>query len=132
MDRQLTSIALAGRLIRNARVMNRETLKQVADKIGVSTAYLSSIESAKSVPTPQLAEKISRSLDLDLLELMGLYNKLPEQVSEQLSRHDEIRELLYAIGELRLSQSEEREVYREIRDNAVKYVADKFKMVIDI
>lgn len=123
---------LAGRLIRNARIMNRETLTQVAKEIGVSASYLNHIEMARKIPTAKLIDKLVGRLGLSTLELTYLYNKLPEQVNEQLREHQEITNIIYNISELGLSRSEENEVYRGAIEHVVKYVADKFNKKIGV
>lgn len=71
----LTSL---GRYLRKLRIDRGELLKEMADKIGMSSAMLSSIENGKRNPAQDLASKIADAYCLSAAER----KKLRELVAE--------------------------------------------------
>ena len=60
---------LIGEQLRLARQQRGETLRQVAERAGVSTPYLSEVERGRKEPSSEVLAAIGRSLDTSLLDL---------------------------------------------------------------
>ena len=75
---------LIGEQLRIARQQRGETLKQVADRAGVSTPYLSEIERGRKEPSSEILSAISGSLETSLLDLTrGVAERLaPSTISK--------------------------------------------------
>lgn len=77
----LTSL---GRYLRKFRIDRGELLKEMADKIGVSSAMLSAIENGKRNPSQDFAPKIADAYNLDAAERCELFQLVAEN-SESVS-----------------------------------------------
>ncbi|WP_300869651.1 helix-turn-helix domain-containing protein [uncultured Clostridium sp.] len=64
----------AGSKIREYREKKEYTLKEVAEKIGVTLNYISLIERGLRVPCDDILYKLSEVLEV---EIFSLYNKIP-------------------------------------------------------
>lgn len=60
---------LIGEQLRLARLQRGETLRQVAERAGVSTPYLSEVERGRKEPSSEILSAITGSLDTSLLDL---------------------------------------------------------------
>ncbi len=60
---------LIGEQLRLARAERGETLREVAQRAGVSTPYLSEVERGRKEPSSEVLSAITGSLELSLLEL---------------------------------------------------------------
>lgn len=67
----------AGSKIREYREKKEYTLKEVAKRIGVSLNYISLIERGMRVPCDDLLYKLSEVLEVNVVEIFSLYNKVP-------------------------------------------------------
>ena len=75
---------LIGEQLRLARQQRGETLRQVAERAGVSTPYLSEVERGRKEPSSEILSAITGSLDTSLLDLTrGVTERLaPSNVSK--------------------------------------------------
>jgi transcriptional regulator with XRE-family HTH domain len=60
---------LVGEQLRLARQQRGETLKQVAERAGVSTPYLSEVERGRKEPSSEILSALTGSLETSLLDL---------------------------------------------------------------
>jgi len=67
----------AGSKIREYREKKEYTLKEVAEKIGVTLNYISLIERGLRVPCDDILYKLSEVLEVNVVEIFSLYNKIP-------------------------------------------------------
>lgn len=119
----LTSL---GRYLRKMRIDRGELLKNMADKVGVSSAMLSSIENGKRNPAPDFVQKVVAAYGLDASErdeLFGLVAENSESVSIGL-RGMEPRDQHLAFSFARrftdLSESEKERI-KEVLDEASRH-----------
>lgn len=68
-----------GRLIRQKRIMMSLTLRELADRSGISPSYLGRIERSERFPSAGVLKKIAGPLDLNVNELFILAGYLPPQ-----------------------------------------------------
>ncbi len=62
---------LAGQVLRSERVEQRRTLRQVAERAGVSPQYLSEVERGRKEPSSEMLESICGALGLRLADLLA-------------------------------------------------------------
>ncbi len=67
-----------GKFCRKLRVDNDELLKDMADKIGVASSYLSAVENGKRNVPQEWVDRIARSYSLNALELAELNQAVQE------------------------------------------------------
>lgn len=67
----------AGSKIREYREKKEYTLKEVAEKTGVTLNYISLIERGLRVPCDDILYKLSDVLEVNVVEIFSLYNKIP-------------------------------------------------------
>lgn len=65
-----------GKYLRKLRIDRGELLKDMADTIGVSSAYLSSIENGKREISDNLASSIAAAYDFDEEDAINFYNAI--------------------------------------------------------
>ncbi len=68
-----------GRLIRQKRIIKSLTLRELADRSGISPSYLSRIERSERFPSAGTLKKIAGPLNLDINELFTFADYLPSQ-----------------------------------------------------
>lgn len=75
----LTSL---GKYLRMFRIQQNELLKDMADKLVVTSAYLSSVENGKREPTKKLVDTIVEKYDLQGNDKQELYTAYYETINE--------------------------------------------------
>ena len=60
---------LVGEQLRLARLGRGETLREVAERAGVSTPYLSEVERGRKEPSSEILAAVAGALDVSLLDL---------------------------------------------------------------
>ena len=93
-----------GAYIRQARVRRGITLRQLAGQLGITPSYLSDIENDRRVPAQEVLEGISRSLRLDLNELLARAGRLDPETQEYLKRSPAAIRLFRRIAAHRLDE----------------------------
>lgn len=75
------------------------TLEEVAQKVGVSTNYISLIERCKNVPSDDIIIKLARVLQIDEVELFLVFNKVPPSMIEELKNNSLFREAIKLLSQ---------------------------------
>ena len=78
--------------IKKCRKTKGLTQEQLAEKAQTSTNYLSSIETGKKYPSPQMMDKLAKALDINPLELFK--KESPNSQSIKRSLEEKIQEVL--------------------------------------
>jgi transcriptional regulator with XRE-family HTH domain len=86
-EQQLTAPAVLGARVRSLREGMDLSLRDLAERSGVSAPMLSQVERGETSPTLQVATRIARGLELRLSQLL----RLDEQSSVTIVRSDERR-----------------------------------------
>ena len=90
--------------IKNRRLQKKIGLREMADKLNISPAYLSNLESGKhNMINPLLLKKISKTLEVDhlkLFKIIGYTDKDMEELKKEIMSEilDELEDI--DIGEL--------------------------------
>ena len=93
-----------GYYIKNRRLQKKIGLREMADKLNISPAYLSNLESGKhNMINPLLLKKISKTLEVDhlkLFKIIGYTDKDMEELKKEIMSEilDELEDI--DIGEL--------------------------------
>lgn len=77
-----------GKALRILRIENNEILKTMAEKLGVTSAYLSAIENGKREPTQSIMDKLFSAYDLTTPQkeqLLDAYYETIESVKIRIS-----------------------------------------------
>lgn len=100
-----------GKLLRKLRIDHDKTLGDLAEKIGVSAAYVSAIETGKKPVTTQFLVQVQRALGLNEPEMRGLEQTAARQVKDVTmpmgAKSDRARELAVAFARRFESMSNE-------------------------
>ena len=72
MDEKTDLQEIYGQVIRRERQDRSMTIKELAEKAGLSEIYLGEIERGQKYPSANVLENIARALDLDLAEFFEL------------------------------------------------------------
>lgn len=78
--------------IKKCRKTKGLTQEQLAEKAQTSTNYLGSIETGKKYPSPQMMDKLAKTLDINPLELFK--KESPNIQSIKRSLEEKIQEVL--------------------------------------
>ena len=70
MRQNMQNAKSLGRKIKKARKENELTQERLAEKIGISTAYMGFIEQGRYIPSMQVLQKLSRTLKMKVSELI--------------------------------------------------------------
>lgn len=106
-----------GELLRLKRVEKRQSLSEIAEKVGVSINYISEIEKGnKTNPSDDIIVRLAEIFNLDEDDLFDAFNKIP------LSARNEIQEypsLGKALSQLNNDETMSREKKRQFYDKLV-------------
>lgn len=81
-ERMIFMLTSLGKFLRTYRIQQGELLKDMADKIGVAPAYLSSIENGKRAATKGIINKIAESYRLTSSQFEELNSAFFETLDE--------------------------------------------------
>jgi transcriptional regulator with XRE-family HTH domain len=92
------------------------TLRNIAEKSGVSISNLSRIEKANHYPSVEILRKIAKPLDFDETELFNLAGYLPVLKSKEtaLKKHNSLAELDILINRITADLNHIRSIAREL------------------
>ncbi|GIW55035.1 MAG: hypothetical protein KatS3mg082_1439 [Nitrospiraceae bacterium] len=76
------------------------TLAKLAEALGVSRAHLSSIETGKSQPSPDLAAKLDAILGVSMHALLDERPRLDRQTAAWINRHPDLVRALRRLSTL--------------------------------
>lgn len=93
-----------GDCIRNARVRASKSLRSFAKDLGIAPSYLSDIENDRRIPAETVISQISRTLGLELDDLMGLAGRVGERAERYIRRQPMAVQLFRRIAEENLDQ----------------------------
>lgn len=106
-----------GELLRLKRVEKRQSLSEIAEKVGVSINYISEIEKGnKTNPSDDIIVRLAEIFNLDEDDLFDAFNKIP------LSARNEIQEypsLVKALSQLNNDETMSREKKKQFYDKLV-------------
>lgn len=80
----MSSAPECGKLVRMARARNDMTLRVLASRVGVSTAFLARFENGDGIPSEKNLVKIAKVLGLDADTVICLAGKVPSDVVDIL------------------------------------------------
>ncbi|MFD9628607.1 helix-turn-helix domain-containing protein [Peribacillus muralis] len=104
-----------GMELRLHRVDRKLTLRDAADRMGISENYLSEIERGKKNPNDDIIRNAANLYNLDEKYLFDRFNKIPLVVQEELMDNDSIARTLYDIStDSGLTVKEKEELYQAI------------------
>ena len=92
-----------GAELRLARIFNNYSLEEVAEKVSKTRQYLSSLESGKAIPTPELAEKLAQVLCVDTAFFLSNIPRIHEEqfhFRKRVSASVSLKNSVMARGEL--------------------------------
>ncbi len=111
MDNELRTL---GDRIRDARIRQSKSLRQVAKELNVTPSYLSDIENDRRVPAEAVLSRIAQLLGLDFNELMSLAGRFGEKAEKYVRRQPMAVQLFRRIAEKNLDEKNLRRLLVEI------------------
>lgn len=73
--------------LRDLRKIKGYTIREVSDRSGVSTAYISQLENGnRGVPSPEILMKLSEGLNISYSDLMNLAGYLEQKNQEPMKK----------------------------------------------
>lgn len=97
-----------GPRVRRVRLARRLGLRETAERVGISAAYLSRLETQeeKSPPAERVITALARVLDDDFDTLMQLAGRIPSELAEYVTTNPGIPAFLRTARENRLTGPE--------------------------
>ena len=96
-----------GETIRNLRVAQNLGLRETANKVGISPAYLSRIERGKeNPPRPEIIKDLARLLAADPDVLFRLTSSTDPEVADYIREHPQVASLLRYIRDSCFTETE--------------------------
>jgi transcriptional regulator with XRE-family HTH domain len=92
-----------GETIRQRRISQDITLRELARRLDLTPSYLSDIENDRRVPAEDVLARIAGLLDLSFDELMGLAGRFGDSVERYLKRNPAAGVLFRRISQANLS-----------------------------
>jgi transcriptional regulator with XRE-family HTH domain len=105
-----------GNELRNIRQGKDISLKEVAEKAGVSTMYISEIERDKKVPSDEVVYKLADIYKIEEKDLFEGFKRIPEFIVEEITNDKTLFEFLYEFSSnTKLTNEQKQDFYTEIR-----------------
>ena len=102
-----------GRTIRDARVDNRLSLRELAKRLGISPTHLSDVENDRRVPSEALLKALAGNLGLDFDQLMVMIGRVYSVTEEYVRQVPEAVSLFRKVSERRLTADELKALERQ-------------------
>ncbi|WP_322354451.1 helix-turn-helix transcriptional regulator [Dehalococcoides sp.] len=93
-----------GDRVRDTRIQQEKSLRQLAKDLNVTPSYLSDIENNRRVPAEAVLLKISQVLKLNFNELMSLAGRFGEKAEKYVRRQPMAVQLFRRIAEENLDE----------------------------
>jgi len=103
-----------GDFIREARVRQGKSLRELAKDLDVTPSYLSDIENDRRVPAEPVLRRIAQQLQLDFNELMNLAGRFGDQVERYVKRQPMAVQLFRRIAEANLNEKDLKHLLDEV------------------
>ncbi len=98
MNKKFSVLKAIGNELRNIRKTQHISLKDVAEKAGVSTMYISEIERNKKAPSDEVVKKLAEIYKVDASDLFEGFKRVPEEVTEEILGFSELFDVLYGLS----------------------------------
>lgn len=86
-----------GEELRTLRKRKKLPLSEVAERINVSSVYISEIERDKKVPSDSVIYKLAEIYEVDALEFFTKFNRVPEIITREILNNEQLFKVLYEI-----------------------------------
>lgn len=116
-----SKISTFGKVLRIMRMDRGELLKDMAQKIGVTSAYLSAVENGNKKPTLELVEKICRIYDLNKDQAQELEDAYRKSLMSVVLDFHNVREDQQLLG-LKLARA-----FSSLSPSQIKKISDVIK-----
>lgn len=104
-----------GEELRNIRNNKNMPMSEVADKIGVSTVYISEIERDRKIPSDEVIEKLADLYNVKEVNLFEGFKRVPESINDEIINNKKLFEVLFDIStNEKLTKEQKEEFYSEI------------------
>lgn len=113
-----TEAKTLGDRIREARIRQGKSLRQVAKDLGITPSYLSDIENDRRVPAEATLLKIAELLELDFSDLMSLAGRFGEEAERYVRKQPMAVRLFRRIAQANLSEEQLKQLLEEIEKGA--------------
>jgi transcriptional regulator with XRE-family HTH domain len=114
-----------GEELRKLRKTKNLTLKEVAEKAGVSTMYISEIERDLKVPSDEVICKLAKIYNVDEKELFEGFGRIPEDILEELTSNKDLFAVLYEVSRNnKLDEASKERLYKQIYELYKKLLKD--------
>ncbi|MGH2366296.1 MAG: helix-turn-helix domain-containing protein [Chloroflexota bacterium] len=114
MERGAQPDASAGAILRAARLTRGLTLRQLADAIDVTFAYIADLEANRRLPSEAIAVKLAEQLGLDMDDLLACMGRLRAAVTDYLRERPATGKLLGRIAERKLTDVQLEHLLQEV------------------
>ncbi|MDF2010177.1 helix-turn-helix domain-containing protein [Priestia megaterium] len=103
--------------LKRNRKLKGITLKEVAEKLDLSTMYISEIERGKKVPTDKHIKELSKVYDIPEAKLFEGFGRIPENITKELEDDSNLFNTLYEVSNNdKLTKEQKERLYEQLRD----------------
>ncbi|CDQ21723.1 helix-turn-helix domain-containing protein [Halobacillus karajensis] len=104
-----------GKELRQKRKDKKYRLEDVSKLLGISVMYLSQIERNLRKPSDELIYKIADLYDMDVKYLLNSYNRITEEMKEELNNNKALYSTLFEVSNNdKLDDARKDEIMQEI------------------
>ena len=103
--------------LKRNRKLKGITLKEVAEKLDLSTMYISEIERGKKVPTDKHIKELSKIYGIPEAQLFEGFGRIPENITRELEDDSNLFNTLYEVSNNdKLTKEQKERLYEQLRD----------------
>ena len=111
--------------VRDARISQGRSLRDVASKLELAPSYLSDIENDRRIPSEEVLRGLSKELKLEFDELMALAGRFGNRAERYLKRNPTAGRLFRRISEANLGEEDLKRLLREADEMRKRKEADE-------
>src|SRR5688572_13747261 len=86
-------------LVRTRRLARKWSLRQLGEKIGVTPAYVADIEAGRRLPSAELKERISTTLEISAQELAAADIRLTKDLRDWIEERPQLTSVLRTLSD---------------------------------
>lgn len=103
-----------GNELRNMRIMKNLSIRDVAERAGVTSVYISEIERDKKTPSDELIAKLAVIYNVEEKILFERFKRVSEDMLEELVNHPNLFDVIFEVSRGKITEEKKQRLYKQI------------------
>lgn len=103
-----------GNELRNMRIMKNLSIRDVAERAGVTSVYISEIERDRKIPSDELIAKLAVIYNVEEKILFERFKRVSEDMLEELVNHPNLFDVIFEVSRGKITEEKKHRLYKQI------------------